>query len=171
MCCDARSPCSAAGEVAILFNVGAADRQLRRFNATDGKKWRSAMAMTADKMAAWCRGILGDDAETPKLPLEKYLEAIPRLESLEVCPRERRLGSRRCRRQARAEARRRRHSSAFDERDARIRPEAGLEADHFRPYRPGTGEIAVEGSRPAGRNPRLRSDLHRGLVRPGGRGD
>ena len=44
------------------------------------------MAMTADKMAAWCRGILGDDAETPKLPLEKYLEAIPRLESLQRVP-------------------------------------------------------------------------------------
>ncbi len=40
------------------------------------------MAMTADKMAAWCRGILGDDAAAAKLPLEKYLQAIPRLESL-----------------------------------------------------------------------------------------
>ena len=44
------------------------------------------MAMTADKMAAWCRGILGDDAKAPKLPLEKYLEAIPRLESLKSVP-------------------------------------------------------------------------------------
>jgi phosphoglycerate kinase len=40
------------------------------------------MAITADQMAAWCRGILGDDPQTPKQPLEGYLAVIPRLESL-----------------------------------------------------------------------------------------
>jgi phosphoglycerate kinase len=44
------------------------------------------MTITADKMAAWCRGILGDNPDVPKLPLENYLEAIPRLESLADVP-------------------------------------------------------------------------------------
>ena len=44
------------------------------------------MTITADKMAAWCRGILGDNPDVPKLPLENYLEAIPRLDSLADLP-------------------------------------------------------------------------------------
>ncbi len=44
------------------------------------------MTITAEKMAAWCRGILGDNPDVPKLPLEQYLPAIPRLESLAVPP-------------------------------------------------------------------------------------
>ena len=40
------------------------------------------MTVSAEKMAGWCRGILGDDPNVPKLPLEKYLEAIPRLGTL-----------------------------------------------------------------------------------------
>jgi phosphoglycerate kinase len=44
------------------------------------------MAVNADKMAVWCRGILADDPQTPKLPVEKYLAAIPRLDSLAGLP-------------------------------------------------------------------------------------
>jgi phosphoglycerate kinase len=44
------------------------------------------MAINAQQMVNWCRGILGDEPNTPKLPLEKYLEAIPRLESLADLP-------------------------------------------------------------------------------------
>ena len=47
---------------------------------------RPPMTITAEKMAAWCRGILGDNPDVPKLPLEKYLAAIPRLESLADLP-------------------------------------------------------------------------------------
>ena len=38
------------------------------------------MPITAEKMTAWCRGILGDDPAVPKLPLAKYLAAIGRLD-------------------------------------------------------------------------------------------
>ena len=44
------------------------------------------MSITADKMAAWCRGILGDNPDVPKLTLEKYLAAIPRLDALAALP-------------------------------------------------------------------------------------
>jgi phosphoglycerate kinase len=37
-------------------------------------------------MAAWCRSLLGGDPNAPKLPLEKYLQAIPRLDSLAGVP-------------------------------------------------------------------------------------
>ncbi|MGD0897933.1 MAG: phosphoglycerate kinase [Thermoguttaceae bacterium] len=40
------------------------------------------MAITAEQMATWCRGILGDDPNVPKRPVEAYLKAIPRLASL-----------------------------------------------------------------------------------------
>ncbi|MGO9108300.1 MAG: phosphoglycerate kinase [Thermoguttaceae bacterium] len=45
------------------------------------------MAITAEKIATFARGILGDDPNVPKLPVEKYLEAIPRLHSLADLPR------------------------------------------------------------------------------------
>ena len=48
--------------------------------------WRCMMKVSADKMAAWCRAILGDDPSVPKLPLEQYLAAIPRLDSLADLP-------------------------------------------------------------------------------------
>ena len=35
------------------------------------------MAITAEQMATWCRGILGDDPNVPKQPVEAYLTAIP----------------------------------------------------------------------------------------------
>ena len=44
------------------------------------------MAVEYEQMVTWCRGILGDDPSVPKLPVEKYLEAIPRLESLADVP-------------------------------------------------------------------------------------
>src|SRR5438309_9235965 len=42
--------------------------------------------LTADNVATFARGVLGDDPNVPKLPVEKYLEAIPRLESLADLP-------------------------------------------------------------------------------------
>ena len=44
------------------------------------------MAITADKLVCFARGVLGDDPNVPKLPVEKYLEAIPRLQSLADLP-------------------------------------------------------------------------------------
>ncbi len=44
------------------------------------------MAITADKLVCFARGVLGDDPSVPKLPVEKYLEAIPRLSSLADLP-------------------------------------------------------------------------------------
>lgn len=44
------------------------------------------MAVTAEKIITFARGILGDDPKVPKLPVEKYLEAIPRLHSLADLP-------------------------------------------------------------------------------------
>ncbi len=44
------------------------------------------MTVTAEKMVTWCRGLLGDDPSEPKLPIEKYLAAIPRLPSLADLP-------------------------------------------------------------------------------------
>jgi phosphoglycerate kinase len=45
------------------------------------------MAVTPEIMTAWCRKILGADPQTPKLPVEGYLKAIPRLEALADLPR------------------------------------------------------------------------------------
>jgi phosphoglycerate kinase len=45
------------------------------------------MAVTAEKIVKFVRGILGDDPNVPKLPVEKYLEAIPRLHALADLPR------------------------------------------------------------------------------------
>ena len=44
------------------------------------------MAVTAEKIVTFARGILGDDPNVPKLPVEKYLGAIPRLHSLADLP-------------------------------------------------------------------------------------
>jgi phosphoglycerate kinase len=44
------------------------------------------MAVTAEKIVCFARGVLGDDPSVPKLPMEKYLEAIPRLKSLADLP-------------------------------------------------------------------------------------
>ena len=44
------------------------------------------MAVTADTIVTFARGILGDDPAVPNLPVEKYLEAIPRLHSLADLP-------------------------------------------------------------------------------------
>ncbi len=44
------------------------------------------MAVTAEKIVKFARGILGDDPNVPKLPVEKYLEAIPRLDALADLP-------------------------------------------------------------------------------------
>ena len=44
------------------------------------------MAITSEQMVTWCRGILGDDPNVLKLSVEKYLEAIPRLECLGSLP-------------------------------------------------------------------------------------
>jgi len=44
------------------------------------------MAVTAEKIVTFARGVLGDDPNVPKLPVEKYLGAIPRLHSLADLP-------------------------------------------------------------------------------------
>ena len=44
------------------------------------------MAISAEKIVTFARGILGDDPNVPKLPVEKYLEAIPRLHALADLP-------------------------------------------------------------------------------------
>ena len=44
------------------------------------------MKITTEAMAAWCRKVLGAEPSCPKLPLEKYLAAIPRLDCLGDCP-------------------------------------------------------------------------------------
>jgi len=44
------------------------------------------MKVTTEAMAAWCRKILGADPGTPKLPLENYLESIPRMQCLGGLP-------------------------------------------------------------------------------------
>jgi phosphoglycerate kinase len=44
------------------------------------------MAVTADTIITFARGILGDDPHVPKLPVEKYLAAIPRLPALADLP-------------------------------------------------------------------------------------
>jgi len=45
------------------------------------------MPITTAQMLNWCRGILGDDPQVPKQPLEAYLRVIPRLASLADVPR------------------------------------------------------------------------------------
>ena len=44
------------------------------------------MSVTAEKIVTFARGVLGDDPNVPKLPVEAYLEAIPRLHSLADLP-------------------------------------------------------------------------------------
>jgi len=44
------------------------------------------MTVTPEYMTTWCRRILGADANYPKLPVEDYLKAIPRLDSLADLP-------------------------------------------------------------------------------------
>jgi phosphoglycerate kinase len=44
------------------------------------------MAVTPQQVVEWCRGILGVDPNVAKQPLEKYLEAIPRLPALADLP-------------------------------------------------------------------------------------
>lgn len=44
------------------------------------------MAVSAENIVTYVRGVLGDDPNAPKLPMEKYLEAIPRLASLANLP-------------------------------------------------------------------------------------
>lgn len=44
------------------------------------------MPVTTEFMAAWCRKLLGADPNTPRLSLEQYLTAIPRMECLGKLP-------------------------------------------------------------------------------------
>ena len=44
------------------------------------------MPITTESMAAWCRKLLGDDPSAPRLTLEQYMAAIPRLECLGKLP-------------------------------------------------------------------------------------
>ena len=44
------------------------------------------MLQTSETMLAWLRKVLGFDAASPKLPLEKYLQSIPRMECLKNVP-------------------------------------------------------------------------------------
>ncbi len=44
------------------------------------------MPLTTEQMIAWCRRMLGADADAPNLSLEQHLAAIPRLDCLENLP-------------------------------------------------------------------------------------
>ena len=44
------------------------------------------MPVTTESMAAWCRKLLGADPNSPRLTLEQYLAAIPRMECLGKLP-------------------------------------------------------------------------------------
>ena len=44
------------------------------------------MSITAQNMLAWLQKALGADPSCPKLPMEKYLAAIPRMECLKDVP-------------------------------------------------------------------------------------
>lgn len=44
------------------------------------------MAVSNEQMLAWCRVLLAADARAPRMPLEQYLAAIPRLDSLADVP-------------------------------------------------------------------------------------
>ena len=44
------------------------------------------MAVSAENIVTYVRGVLGDNPNVPKLPMEKYLEAIPRLSALANLP-------------------------------------------------------------------------------------
>ena len=44
------------------------------------------MSVTPNSMVSWCRKLLGADPSCPKLPLEQYLKAIPRMECLGKLP-------------------------------------------------------------------------------------
>jgi len=44
------------------------------------------MPLTTEAMAAWCRKLLGADPNAPRLTLEQYLSAIPRLDCLANLP-------------------------------------------------------------------------------------
>ena len=45
------------------------------------------MPISNESMAAWCRRLLGADADAPRLTLEQYLAGIPRMECLGSLPR------------------------------------------------------------------------------------
>src|SRR6266404_4551631 len=44
------------------------------------------MPVSEEQMLAWCRVLLGGDADAPRMTLEQYLAAIPRLKSLSDVP-------------------------------------------------------------------------------------
>jgi phosphoglycerate kinase len=44
------------------------------------------MSITTEAMGAWCRKLLGGDANAPRLTLEQYLAAIPRIDCLGKLP-------------------------------------------------------------------------------------
>jgi phosphoglycerate kinase len=44
------------------------------------------MAITTEAMAAWCRKLLGADPKAPRLTLEQYMKAIPRMDCLGKLP-------------------------------------------------------------------------------------
>ena len=44
------------------------------------------MTVTTESMAAWCRKLLGGEANEPRLTLEQYLAGIPRLDCLGGLP-------------------------------------------------------------------------------------
>ena len=50
------------------------------------KKMEIIMPITTERMAAWCRKLLGADPKTPRLSLEQYLAGIPRMECLGKLP-------------------------------------------------------------------------------------
>ncbi len=50
------------------------------------KNRRFVMSITTESMAAWCRKLLGADPGSPRLTLEQYLAAIPRMECLGKLP-------------------------------------------------------------------------------------
>ena len=127
------------------------------------------MPTSAKEMENWCRGILGDDPQVPK----QSLEALPAGDSAAGVVGRR---SRAARRSWSAATWTPSRARSVGEGDIRLRSmketlefgrQKGLEADRLRPHRPRAGEIARQGPRPAGRNPRLRGGLRRRLARSG----
>ena len=81
------------------------------------------MTVTADKMAAWCRGILGDDPNVAKSPPGNLPGGHPASgRRWPTAQRHARAGARRRGRQAGPQGGRRRHPPAVDEGNARLRP-------------------------------------------------
>ena len=126
------------------------------------------MPITTESMAAWCRKLLGADPNAPRLTLEQYLAGIPRMECLGNLP-------------AGTPVLVRGDTDAkpgpkLGDGDIRLRSmkdtlkfgqERGWKQIIFGHVGREPEKSLEQGCRPAGRDPRLWRDLHRGLARSG----